>query len=248
MSFPTSISRLTVFYRRHGFSATTRRIRLAVYRALFSNRSAIFYCDLSTQTALPANLPSSLKIERKQSASDLDLQDLEAITSFWNPKLARRSIKERFESGASLWLMRSGDKLAGYGWTLTGQTIQPHFFQLGAADVHLFDFHVFPPHRGRGLNPLLVTNILRCLSREAAGRAFIEAAEWNTSQLISLSRTPFHPLGWARKVAIFGNSFVWWRPDSPDARLAQFVQGVPRSIKTKGNQRDVTLVTENPHV
>ena len=43
------------------------------------------------------------------------------MTSPWNPKQAHRNIRERFEQAASLWLIKSGDKLAGYGWTLQGQ-------------------------------------------------------------------------------------------------------------------------------
>ena len=77
------------------------------------------------------------------------------MTSFWNPKLAHRNIKERFDKGASLWLIKFEDRLAGYGWTLQGRTIEPHYFPLGQDDVHLFDFHVFPKYRGRGLTLFL---------------------------------------------------------------------------------------------
>jgi len=88
------------------------------------------------------------------------------MTSFWNPKLAHQSMKERFGLGASLWLIKSRDKLAGYGWTLRGGTVEPHYFPLGQDDVHLFDFHVFPHYRGQGMNPFLVIHILRSLAAE----------------------------------------------------------------------------------
>jgi GNAT superfamily N-acetyltransferase len=132
------------------------------------------------------------------------------MTSFWNPKLAQKNMKERFRKGASLWLIKSHDRLAGYGWTLKGGTIEPHYFPVGQDDVHLFDFYVFPQYRGQGMNPLLVGEILRSLAREGAGRAFIEAAEWNQPQLSSLSKTPFRCLGWATKLTIFGRTVVRW--------------------------------------
>lgn len=208
MAISTAVSRFADYYRRKGFGATIRRVGLAIRRSLFSSRSVLFYCDLSTPGMAPKNLPGYLKVERKKSSAELSSEDLQEMTSFWNPKLARQNMKERFGLGASLWLIKSHDKLAGYGWTLEGRTVEPHFFSFGYRDVHLFDFHVFPQYRGQGMNPILVTSILRALTTEGAGRAFIEAAEWNQAQLSSLTKTPFRRLGCARKLTIFGRTIV----------------------------------------
>jgi GNAT superfamily N-acetyltransferase len=210
MSITTFFSRFAVFLKRNGLRATARRVGLAANRALFSNRMILFYCDLSEQRSPTSDWPSSLKAERHRNQTDLSPRDLEEIASFWNPKLACRNIKERFELGASLWLIKFEDKLAGYGWTLLGRTVEPHYFQLGNDDVHLFDFHVFPRYRGRGLNPLLVSYILRCLAAECHGRAFIEAAAWNQAQLASLQRTAFRRLGSAKKFTILRRTIVCW--------------------------------------
>jgi len=207
MSFSTSISRFADYLRRNGFRATVRRIDLAAKRLLFLNRMVLFYCELSALNSPAVDLPGSLTVERKRSEAEISSQDLKNITSFWNTKLAQRNLTERFGLGASLWLIKSKATLAGYGWTLQGRTVEPHYFQLGPDDVHLFDFHVFPRFRGRGLNPALVNHILRSLDR---GRAFIEAAEWNRAQLSSLERTPFRRLGLARKITILGRTSVWW--------------------------------------
>ncbi len=210
MSISTSLSRFADYYRRRGVRETIRRIALGLSRALFSSRMALFYCDLSVLAASSSDLPSSLKVERKTSAAEISPVDFEEIISFWNPKLAHRNMKERFGRGASLWLIKSNDKLAGYGWSLQGSTIEPHYFLLGQDDVHLFDFHVFPQYRGRGFNPLLVTRILQSVAAEGAGRAWIEAAEWNSPQLSSLRKTPFRWLGLARKWTVFGRTVVCW--------------------------------------
>lgn len=230
MAISDSISRLTDYYQRHGFVPTMRRAGLALKRTLFSSRMAVFYCDLGAQSAAPVNIPSSLKVERLTGYAGISQQDLQDMTSFWNPKLAGRNIKQRFARGASLWLIKSGNKLAGYGWTLQGSTIEPYYFPLGQDDVHLFDFHVFPQYRGRGINPLLVSHILRSFATNCGGRAFIEAAEWNQAQLTSLQKTPFRPLGLVRSFTIFGNTFVWW------ARKEIAVQ-----LQEGGEQRDRTL-------
>jgi len=210
MGFSTSISRFADYHRRNGFRAAIRRIGLAARRSLFSNRMILFYCDLSALTSSTTDLPSSLKLERKRNAAEISQQDLQQITSLWNPKLAQRNMQERFGLGASLWLIMFEDQLAGYGWTLQGCTVEPHYFRLGPDDVHLFDFHVFSQYRGQGLNPFLVTQILHNLSGECYGRAFIEAAEWNQAQLASLRRTPFRHLGSARKLTLFRHTMVFW--------------------------------------
>jgi ribosomal protein S18 acetylase RimI-like enzyme len=173
----------------------------------------VFYCDLAKQAPAPANIANSVKVERLRSYAELSPQDLNEILNIWNPELAHRNIKERFGKGASLWLIKSEGKLAGYGWTLQGGTIEPHYFPLGPDDVHLFDFYVFPQYRGRGMNPFLVTHVLRSLASEGAGRALTEAAEWNQAQLSSLSKTPFRPFGRARKLTVFGHTIVCWSGD-----------------------------------
>lgn len=210
MGISTSISRLGAYFTRNGFAATARRAGLAVRRALFSGRSVLFYCDLAGQTAPPVDLPSFLKVERKRSCIELSPDDLQAMTSFWNPKLARSNMKERFDLGASVWLIKSHDKLAGYGWTLQGNTIEPHYFPLGPDDVQFLDFHVFPRYRGRAMDWVLFTQILHRLAVEGLARAFGEAEEWNQASLASFKMSPFRRLGRAKKLTIFGRTTVWW--------------------------------------
>jgi hypothetical protein len=214
MAISAPISRLTAYYAGHGFGATVRRAGLAAKRALFSSRMALFYCDLSALGSPAKDLPSSLRVERHKSQTDLSPQDLQEITSFWNPKLARRRVEERFELRASLWLIKADDKLAGYGWTLQGCTAEPHYFPLGEDDVQLLDFHVFPKYRGRAMDWFLMTHILHTLAAEGRARAFGEAAEWNKASLSSFAMARFRRLGWARKVTIFGYTMVWWEKNN----------------------------------
>jgi hypothetical protein len=149
-------------------------------------------------------------VERIKSFAELNPEDLEAMTSVWNPKLVRQNMKERFDLGASLWLIKSHDKLAGYGWTLQGRTVEPHYFPLGPDDVQFLDFHVFPKYRGRAIDWFLMTEILHRLAIGGLGRAFGEAGEWNQASLASFKMSPFRRLGLARKLTIFGRTIVCW--------------------------------------
>jgi hypothetical protein len=170
----------------------------------------VFYCDLDERILRVASTPKAFAVERVSALTELSKEHLEEMTSFWNRKLANRNIRKRFEKGASLWMVKCDDRLAGYGWTLQGGTIEPYFFPLMQNDVHFFDFHVFPRYRGRGVNPYLVGQILDCFATNCRGRAFIEAAEWNNAQLSSLQKTSFRCLGSVRSFTILGHKWVSW--------------------------------------
>jgi len=190
---------------------------VAAKRALFSSRSVLFYCDLATQTAPPKDLPSFLAVEPKKSSAELSPEDMQGMTSVWNPTLVQQTMKQRFDLGASLWMIKSHDKLAGYGWTLQGGTVEPHYFPLGPDDVQFLDFHVFPKFRGRAMDWFLMTQILHQLAVEGLGRAFGEAGEWNLASIASFKMTPFRCLGVARKLTIFGRTFVCWGKNETNA-------------------------------
>jgi ribosomal protein S18 acetylase RimI-like enzyme len=234
MSISSSVSRFTDYFKRNGSRATARRLGLAIQRALFSSRSVLFYCDLAKLEPASADLPNSLKFERYANQSGISPADLQEIIGVWNPVQARRNLKERFELGASLWLIKVQDHLAGYGWTLRGRTVEPHYFPLGPDDIHLFDFHVFPPYRGRGVNPFLVNSILRSLAAECQRCAFIEAAEWNQAQLTSLRRTHFRRLGSARKFTLFRHTMVFWGRNETLGQTQDASGKLPRTVT---NQR-----------
>jgi hypothetical protein len=210
MGITNSISRLTDYYRRHGVGATIRRAGLAAKRSLFASRMVVFYCDLADQISRGVTVPSSLKINCVKSEMELSAQDLQEITSLWNPKQAQRNVKERFVKGASLWLIKSGEILVGYGWTLRGCVIAPYYFPMGPDDVQLFDFYVSPRFRGRAMHWLLTAYILQALAAEGAGRAFADTHEWNQAQLSSFEMTRFRQLGMVRTFEIFGHKWVYW--------------------------------------
>jgi ribosomal protein S18 acetylase RimI-like enzyme len=224
MGIVNSISRVTEYYSRHGFAATMRRAGVSAKRALFANRIVVFYCDLPKLAAPPAKIPSSLKVERLQRYIELSQQDLQEMTSFWNPKQAHRNIRERFDRGATLWLIKSEDTLAGFSWTLRGRTIASYYFLLGEDDIQLFDFYVFPKFRGRAILWFLVAHILQSLKGEGAARVFGDVAEWNQASLSFYKMTPFRRLGLARSFTILGRTFTRWVENGTDQKAPNGVE------------------------
>lgn len=210
MNSPEYIGRFFHYAKHHGLWGTVKRALAGLRRMLAGNRFVLFYCDLVDFKAPAFDGMAQGKVERKIAETGLEAQDLHQIVNAGYSPAVRRQLAKRFAQGATLWLFELEDKLAAYGWTLSGHTMEPHFFPLGRNDVHLFDFFVFPEYRGRRINPSLVRHILNNLALEGKARAFIEAAEWNTAQLHSLQRMPFQKLGHARKHSLLGRTIVVW--------------------------------------
>jgi len=202
--------RTLVFYRRHGLFASLRRALESIRASLSSRRAVLFYCDLQDSIENFGQLPDGLSVERKACAADISEADMQEVLDFWNRDLKAKQIRDRFQKGAIAWFLHKNSQLAGYGWTLTGSTMERHYFSLGENDVHLFDFVVFPRFRGQGVNPVLVGRILAVMAAEGHARAFIESAIRNKSQLRSLSKTPFRRYATATKVNLLGRSLVIW--------------------------------------
>ncbi|HEU6449340.1 MAG TPA: GNAT family N-acetyltransferase [Verrucomicrobiae bacterium] len=210
MNVENVFGRFFRYEKRHGWTATLKRLALAARRGIHQNRYVLFYCDLKPDRRRPLpELPGAV-IEQKNDLSELTDGEMKRLSETSSLKLTRRLFSERFSRHASLWLLKVDGVSAGYGWSISGGTMEPYFFQPGIHDAHLFDFFIFPEFRGQQLNPFLLRYILAQLADAHITRAYIEAAEWNTSQLRSLSRTPFTRSGLARKLSVFNQTIVFW--------------------------------------
>ena len=221
MSFSIAVSRLSEYYRRHGVVATLQRAGSGVKRTLFAGRMVVFYCDLTSRKLHPMQLPPGCCVRRIRNLSELGPDRFQEMTSIWNPELARQNVRERFEKHASLWLVESDGHLAGFGWTIEGAAIEPYYFPLGAKDVQLFDFYIFPQFRGGTLYWLLTNHILCTLAADGCSRAFADTGEWNRAQLAAFQRTPFRALGSVRTYKLFGRAFTSWSPSGSVAKARQ---------------------------
>jgi len=215
VSISNSILRLSEYYRRHGFENTIRRFILAMKRKIFSDRMVVFYCDLDKRRPAPINIPNGLQVKRVQTLTALKREYLQTIIQIWNPKIAERNIMDRFDRGASLWLVECDEQLAGYGWTLQGKSIGQYYFPLGQNDVQFFDFYIFTRFRGRALHWLLSSHILYTLTSEGRSRVFADTGVWNQAQLASFTMTQFSILGVVKMYNIFGHGFTYWVAGDP---------------------------------
>ena len=197
------------YFRRHGLKQSAIRLSAAVRRIPSAGSLIVYGCDLPV--APPSDSPQFL-VEPYQSLQSLG-HAAEAIKKQWVSSIVERNMGERFGVGATLWLARQEDMILGYGWTLQGRTMRPHYQPLLPTDAHLFDFFVLPDQRGRGINVHLVDLVLAQVSAAGARRAWIECAPWNIPQIRSLAKTPFERCGVVRTLNLGKCKMTIWDPE-----------------------------------
>ena len=82
--------------------------------SLFSSRR---FCStaISPYSLAYGGHAKSLKVERNRSHAEIIRMDLQEMTSFWNPKLARRNITERFDQARIAVV----DQISRCSWQVT---------------------------------------------------------------------------------------------------------------------------------
>lgn len=182
----------------------------------------LFSADLARLGNKENIVPGNFKVECHKTEEKIPKQDRSALFSYVGEKIIRFDMKERFGKGSVLWLVKVDDMLVGYIWTISGITIQPHFFPVTDNDVHFFDNFIFEEFRGRGINPVFVDYVLWKVKKQGLIRAFIDTKTTNTPEIRSLAKTHFKPYGLARKLYICGRDITVWtqRPDLDKYRKA----------------------------
>jgi GNAT superfamily N-acetyltransferase len=170
----------------------------------------LYYGDVTTHQEIGSHMSDCLSIEPKRNRNEISATDLNCLFNQKGKFMIERHFRERFPKGAILWLLRVNQSVAGYRWTMRGNSIKPHFYPLTAKDAHFFDVEIFPEYRGRGLNSFFINYVLARMKNEGVERAFIEMREWNKSNRRSIRKTSFKNIGIARKYVLFGKKIVIW--------------------------------------
>ena len=126
------------------------------------------------------------------------------MTSFWNPKLADRNIRERFEKGriAVDGRVRMTGLQATAGRCRDSRSSRT-IFPWGQAMFSYSIFTSFPNFAGGqsiGFSPATSCD---ALAAEGASRAFADTGEWNQAQLRLFKMTPFRLFGIGQIITMY---------------------------------------------
>ena len=202
--------RLVYFYKKNGLMKTIIRIPRVLQRRLIHHKYVIFCVDLYTLNCDNASTPEWFEIECKQTRADLKENEIKELYSAHDARIVERQLNERFSEGAWLWMVKFNQLPAGFVWTMKAQTIKQYFIPLGDGDISLVDNVIFAHCRSRGINPVLIDNVLFNLKKKGFARAYIETHWSNTAEIRSLEKTNFKRIAIARIYQILGKTAVLW--------------------------------------
>lgn len=204
--------RTATYLRRHGLKDTVKRLRREAQNQLRYNRDVLFCRDLLQGGFEGHPVPQGCRVERYDKNTGVPARLLKRIGEEYSEELLQAYVQNRLDKGASLWCLGNETEDMTYTWALTGRTMKPYYFPLVEDDLHLFDGFTFPPFRGRGLNAVLLDQVLKHYKDRGFVRAYLETHEWNSSVLKLVPKNGFVRIGLARKKVRRGRIRVTWWP------------------------------------
>ena len=194
-----------------------KRIPTKLRWTIFRKRDILYVCELSRLDSQSGVLPENVFVEKRGSVEQIEDDELKAICGDQNRGIFTEQLKDRFSKNSVVWLIKYEGKTAGMFWTITGTTIEPHYFCLTENDAHLYNGEILSGFRGRGLFSSLANYILYQLKKEGFSRVYIETNLANTAAIRAFERIHAQRIGTARKYRIFGRNITIWNKEDHTA-------------------------------
>jgi ribosomal protein S18 acetylase RimI-like enzyme len=211
MSFLFNIKRVRRAIKSYGFSYAFREIFLSFYRP-FSEKTYLFYANLSKIKPIIYNIPSIYSIDRIQKIFEIEDSDLYSISSYLGDfDHTKNMLLRRFNQNAILWIFKIDNNMVGYKWSARGFCIDgDYYFPLLENDIFAFDIAIFPKYRGQGIGAIFTELYFQRLKSEGTERIFIGVKNWNSSSLSYIRKTRYTKFGIAKKFSFIGRTFTIW--------------------------------------
>ena len=201
------LTRFDAFYRKHGLLRTLQRFYEQRYR-IMKRQTILYYVDMADLCDTELNLPEDVTIECKTCYEEASQPDMQRMVRHWDEERLTARIKERFQMGAVLWILKVHGDIAGFVWSIKGKFVAPYFVPLTPEDAVIFDVATFEEFRGQGLYSSLLNRVLRQLKLAQIRRAFTHVHEWNKPSIRGHEKTPFHEFAQARMFNVLGRRLV----------------------------------------
>jgi len=204
------LTRFMKYYREKGVWKTLRRMYEQPYRLLFKGQMCLYYADMNQLSESVLNLPNGITIECKKKYNEAIGSEMQRMIDYWDKENETDKVRERFEKGAILWIIKLDENIAGFGWSIRGKMVHPFYLPLTPHDAVLFSYEIFEEYRGCSLYTLLLNFIFGRLKLEGVGRAFIFVSAWNTPSIRGIEKSCFRKFCKARRFHPFGRNITIW--------------------------------------
>jgi GNAT superfamily N-acetyltransferase len=215
----TPLTRLRTYFQKKGFLRTFLRLFGEPYRIIFKTKVVLLYADLSEVSSLIGPSAEGINIECKKTYDEATEPDMQKAIDYWEEENMLNRVKERFNMGAILYILRYKGDIAAFAWSIMGKFHRPWFLPLTPHDAYCFDAFTFKEYRGRGFHPRLTEYRFNKMKIQGARRAFCEIYTWNKSSLSIIKTSDWKIFGEARRFRLFGRNVTIWRQHKIENRF-----------------------------
>lgn len=210
MNLKIIINRIKRYYLKHGMANTIVKAFQNIKRAIFE-KTVLVYVDLPYLDIDKENiqLPEGISMDKILHMEEIQPEDMKVLIKCRGTAKIKREL-QRLKEGAVLWLIKFGDELAGFIWTIKGKYIAPYYIPFMKNDAAVFDAEIFPEFRGGKFEPLCENNLLLKLKEEGIIRVYVSMKNWNYPVLRSRKVTPYLLFGITKKIHVFNRDITIW--------------------------------------
>lgn len=177
------------FYReKYGVIGAVRTMLARVWSRTVGEAEWFYSFDLQKDRIRSADSEGPLRLLSFSTPSDLDAQSLGSLRKYKSSRACARFLESWFSRGATLWLSCAGDDVVGLQWTITGGLGGFYSIPVGRDEAIIVAVEVFPPYRGKGLYPRMLSQLLPKLKDSGHRRAFLKVAASNTPMLRAIAK------------------------------------------------------------
>lgn len=204
------MSKIVIYFNENGIKKTIIKV-LTKLNQFFNLKYIIYHADLDSISVNAHGSLTGVKIVNYNMLCE-ELLNNEVIHSKRKSTIIEWS--HRFELGATLHLIYNEETLSGYMWTVKKKLYSGFFFPTSNRDIHFFDQLIFPIFRGKNLNAIATNIILYESKCDGFKNAYLCIGVWNKSNIKSISKTYFLPIGRARRFFWGKKVIIVWDKDS----------------------------------
>jgi RimJ/RimL family protein N-acetyltransferase len=117
-------------------------------------------------------------------------------------------VKKNFDRRGTLWCAYVGDSLAGSMWTFLGGFRGFYSVPVHCDESIIVSVHVSDAFRGRGIWPMMLSEVCRALHNDGVHRVYIKVHRYNKPMLRSMSKTNAERLYFVRTIDLFGKAMT----------------------------------------
>jgi GNAT superfamily N-acetyltransferase len=211
MNYKFYYIRFIRYKNKYGIVNSFKRIGEKLYQSIFQRDDYVFYSDLALLKEQIINLPERISVEQIERREQINEIYFMSLSNHIGEEILSIQLKNRFSVSATLWIIKAGEDLAGYVWSIGKSKFGPYYMPIGENDVFIFDGAVLEKYRGKNIFPMLLSTVLFTLKEYGVNRAIVDAHEWNVSVHKSFFKVGAKILGIVRKYKIGNNAYLIWK-------------------------------------